>query len=89
MELFKFFLPFGVALLVWAFISQGIAWLLVDKTSDDTTEQVHILWAGVFLMPFLIGCFILPAMLEHRLRKEASKSGLVPSPSDNPMDYIL
>lgn len=86
----KIVIVIGVALLTWLFVSQGIAWMLSNKNQSeaDRIDEVHGLWLAAFLMPFLIGFFILPALLEHRLRKGASKSGLVPPPSDNPMDYL-
>lgn len=51
MELVKFFLPFGVVLLLWVVISQVLAHLVAYDRSED---GILSMWVCIFLAPILI-----------------------------------
>ena len=73
----------GIAL-VWLFISQFIAWILVV---DKTDEGVQSMWACVFLFPIMFAMIAL-AFIHQRLAVHAKRTGLPVEPDNNPMEYL-
>ena len=73
----------GIAL-VWLFISQFIAWILVV---DKTKEAVQSMWAVCFLAPFMLAMIAL-AFIHQWLAVHAKRSGLPVEPNNNPMEYL-
>ena len=73
----------GIAL-VWLFISQCIAWMLVV---DKTDEGVQSMWVCVFLFPIMFAMITL-AFIHQWLAVHAKRSGLPVEPNNNPMEYL-
>lgn len=92
MELIKFFLPFGVALLLWVVISQVLAHIVAYDQSED---GILSMWVCIFLAPILI-LYVLTSWLQMKSKLalyaniQVMTLGMAPmqEPSQDLMDYI-